>query len=162
MRSATNEEQIKTLEAVCTWIETAAKAGVDVFKGGPMQFRANMWHSSLLNRLLSGRQPLAEPPPIRYSYPNYELAEGQECIVGVHRVWTIASLRRAEEAGIGEESKTITIDQSVWEVVEVRADASIMVVRWPGQAALYLLKEREGEQIHPGINGYTLKRIGED
>ena len=35
------------------------------------------WHSALLARLLSGKEPLDTPPPERFSYPDYALAEGE-------------------------------------------------------------------------------------
>jgi hypothetical protein len=35
-------------------------------------------HSSLLRRLLSGKEALDKPPPLRHSYPDYDLAEGEE------------------------------------------------------------------------------------
>ncbi len=154
MRSAQTEEQTKILEAVCRWIEAAAAAGVDVFQGGPTQFRANMWHSSLLARLLQGKEPLPEPPPLAYSYPNYSLAEGEECVVGCAAVWTVASLKKAEE--LEAKSSTLTIDQSVWEVVE-QPNPDEAIVRWPGQSALYALRRRAGGT--PGISDYTLVRL---
>ena len=36
------------------------------------------WHSGLLGRLLSGKEPLDRPPPLRFSRPDYALAEGEE------------------------------------------------------------------------------------
>jgi hypothetical protein len=39
---------------------------------------ADVWHSSLLLRLLSGKEPLDKPPPLRHSRPDYALAEGEE------------------------------------------------------------------------------------
>jgi hypothetical protein len=35
-------------------------------------------HSALLRRLLSGKPPLDIPPPLRFSQPDYALAEGDE------------------------------------------------------------------------------------
>ena len=35
-------------------------------------------HSALLRRILSGKKPLPQPPPKRYSYPCYSLGEGLE------------------------------------------------------------------------------------
>jgi hypothetical protein len=43
---------------------------------------ADISHSSLLNRLLSGKQALSKPPPRRWSYPDYNLAEGKEVEIG--------------------------------------------------------------------------------
>jgi hypothetical protein len=49
---------------------------------------ADVWHSSLLLRLLSGKEPLDKPPPVRHSRPDYALAEGEEVrILQIFR-WT--------------------------------------------------------------------------
>lgn len=42
------------------------------------QLRADVSHSALLRRLLSGKEPLEEPPPLEHSYPDYEAVEGKE------------------------------------------------------------------------------------
>lgn len=42
-------------------------------------------HSSLLRRLLSGKEPLPKPPPKRYSYPSYDLGEGKP--VKISELW---------------------------------------------------------------------------
>jgi len=39
---------------------------------------ADVDHSSLLLRLLRGKDSLTHPPPIRFAYPDYNLAEGKE------------------------------------------------------------------------------------
>lgn len=39
------------------------------------QLAADADHSALLYRLLSGKEPLPEPPPLRYGYPDYAAAE---------------------------------------------------------------------------------------
>lgn len=38
---------------------------------------ADVVHSSLLRRLLSGKDALDKPPPKRFAYPDYELGEGK-------------------------------------------------------------------------------------
>ena len=38
---------------------------------------ADVSHSALLHRLLSGKSPLDKPPPKSYSYPDYPMAEGE-------------------------------------------------------------------------------------
>lgn len=35
------------------------------------QLRADASHSALLRRLLSGKEPLPEPPPLKHAYPDY-------------------------------------------------------------------------------------------
>ena len=42
-------------------------------------------HSALLARLLEGKSLLPDPPPIRFSYPDYDLAEGKA--VQIHEIW---------------------------------------------------------------------------
>lgn len=43
----------------------------------PSRLMVDMSHSALLRRLLSGKEPLEKPPPKRFSYPCYELGEGE-------------------------------------------------------------------------------------
>lgn len=59
-------------------------------------------HSALLGYLLRGNRPFEKPPPLRYSYPCYALAEGKEVRIG--ELWGCGS-------GEGEEFK-IVIDQT--------------------------------------------------
>lgn len=46
------------------------------------QLLADVDHSALLHRLLSGKPPLPTPPPRRYSYPDYESGEVLELVDG--------------------------------------------------------------------------------
>ncbi len=41
-------------------------------------------HSALLPRLLSGKKPLPEPPPLRHSYPDYAAVEEARHDAGNH------------------------------------------------------------------------------
>lgn len=43
---------------------------------------ADITHSSLLYRLLSGLSPLDKAPPLSFSRPDYALGEGKPCLVG--------------------------------------------------------------------------------
>lgn len=56
-------------------------------------------HSSLLLRLLSGKEPLPKPPPKRHSYPCYDLGEGKP--VRISELWQY-----------DDESDKVVIDQS--------------------------------------------------
>lgn len=42
------------------------------------QLAADVDHSALLIRLLEGKDPLPEPPPLRHAYPDYEAVEGDD------------------------------------------------------------------------------------
>lgn len=95
-------------------------------------------HSSLLRRLLSGKDPLKERPPLFMSYPVYSLAEGE--VKYPYSVW------------FNEKDKVI-IEQSVWNILERNNDGS-MFVRWHlNENAKYLLsptteKERNESTFH--------------
>jgi hypothetical protein len=65
--------------AVSAWIQIRNENE----HGAPTSADAD--HSSLLWRLLSGKPPLPFAPPCRFSYPDYELAEGKP--VCIHDVW---------------------------------------------------------------------------
>jgi len=43
---------------------------------------ADVDHSALLHRLLEGKKPFPNPPPKRFSYPCYALAEGEKVEIG--------------------------------------------------------------------------------
>lgn len=50
----------------------------DLIKEGRTgQMMADIEHSSLLLRLLSGKEPLDEPPPLTHGYPDYKAVEGE-------------------------------------------------------------------------------------
>lgn len=70
-------------------------------------------HSSLLGRLLSGKEPLDKPPPLRFSYPDYDLAEGKE--VQVMEVWQLEE----NEYSNFYKGYTVCVDQHVgWKWIE--------------------------------------------
>ena len=56
--------------AVGLWLKTLCE------HGHPSPTWADAEHSSLLRRLLDGKALLPKPPPLRFSYPDYQLAEG--------------------------------------------------------------------------------------
>ena len=70
-----NEEQQEfALECFCEWsyiVENYNPPGHKITS-------ADIDHSSLLKRLLSGEKALEAPPPKLYSYPCYELALGEK------------------------------------------------------------------------------------
>ena len=52
------------------WLEIRTENGKP-FPQSAAQLSVDIDHSSLLSRLLSGKEPLPEPPPLRYGYPDY-------------------------------------------------------------------------------------------
>jgi len=74
-----NEPQALTQEQIDFAVRCMARyINVREDHGHGLPNSADVDHSSLLRRLLSGKQPLEQPPPKRYSYPDYDLAEGKE------------------------------------------------------------------------------------
>lgn len=59
------------------WLKIREAGGLD-FPSSPDHFQLTMMKSSLLNRLLQGKEPLPIPPPKKYSYPWYSLIETGE------------------------------------------------------------------------------------
>lgn len=62
----------EAVRAVAIWIR-AWKARFDVYPN-----EEDVLHSALLRRLLSGKPLLESAPPLRFSQPDYALAEGEE------------------------------------------------------------------------------------
>jgi len=59
---------------------------------------ADIQHSALLYRLLSGKPLLPDPPPKAYSYPWYELAEGENC-----RAEQVHDIKLGDHSGVSVE-----------------------------------------------------------
>ena len=55
------------------WVEVAQREGYEPITGWS-NFLAEVDHSALLSRLLSGLAPFDERPPTSHSYPDYEAA----------------------------------------------------------------------------------------
>jgi hypothetical protein len=114
-------------------------------------------HSSLLRRLLAGRDALPEAPPRMMAHPGYDFAEGHEirCLsvrgYGPGGPGANASRKPWPELGAGD---SVIIDESLWEVVDRDDDA--LIVRWPGTTWLGWLAPA-GEVA--GTPAHTLVRI---
>lgn len=64
------KEQNRILDCIKKWLEIREKYHSN-FLSTPSQLRADIDHSALLRRLISGRAPLPDPPPLKWSYPVY-------------------------------------------------------------------------------------------
>jgi hypothetical protein len=93
---------------VVTWIETARAAGY----GGPdwLPSDADISKSALLERLRSGKAPLAEPPPLGMSCPWYALVED----AGPHYVFDVWR----GGAGMIVKENVIVVLQTPFDIVE--------------------------------------------
>lgn len=77
------------------------------------------YHSALLKRLLEGKKALDVPPPVRFSYPCYDLGEGK----------TVAVLEFHES-----ELSGLVIDQCKWE-----RTSEPDVIKYPSTGQLFKL-----------------------
>lgn len=106
------EEERELVHEVVLWIKTAREAyGNDVW----LPHAADIDHSALLQRLMSGKAPLPFAPPRAFSYPWYDLYDKpteDHVAVDVH----------VNLAG------TVVINQSTWKLVEtVETDVHYVV-----------------------------------
>lgn len=88
---------------------------------------ADVTHSSLLYRLLSGKEPLPVAPPRSFSRPNYALGEGMKVRVGTRFV--------------PYDNSYIVLDQSQYEY----ADETKTTVRYPETGETFRLWQEQGE-----------------
>jgi hypothetical protein len=99
-------------------------------------------HSSLLRRLLSGKPALPDPPPLRYSYPDYGLAEGEP--TEVREVW---DRDPARDGDVIDECGGVVIDQGGdWD--------------WADKAAGMLVHRPTGHTYRLREEPRTRKRLG--
>lgn len=120
---------------------------------------ADVDHSSLLRRLLSGKEPLPFKPPKRYSYPDYALGEGESRIAT--EVW------ETKNSWLDNPNQDLLIiDQSRWHIIERRADGGY-VVEWPDEpGSRYEVVPRPESELQV-VNGapsnygkFTIQRVG--
>jgi hypothetical protein len=109
--------QRDVIKAFCRWLEIREQHGLS-FPGDPEMMAIDAGHSSLLGRLLSGKEPLAEAPPKRMSYPWYELVEHGRA--DPLEVWI-------PQEGDAPHEGMIVVDQHFWTIIEVRGEKEWIV-----------------------------------
>jgi hypothetical protein len=126
-----------TARAVIRWLQIRrAFERSDILELPEEQLLADLWHSALVERLLSGKEPLDRPPPRSFSYPWYELVE---------RGWGWARQVHVP----AEDPYLVLIDQFPWRIVKRHEDGTLEVEtdRAPGRWKLI-----------PGSGMYTVLR----
>ncbi|QVL30641.1 hypothetical protein KIH39_17505 [Telmatocola sphagniphila] len=114
------EEAWRGIQCFFRWIEIRAENGhaVPSFLVG---LEEDVKHSSLLRRLISGKEPLPEAPPESFGQPWYELIENGRAIATEVEPWEWAP------------EKKLTINKGVWTIVEKINEADYLVCfREPG------------------------------
>lgn len=75
-----SHELSSMLRSIQKWLEVCEANGKPI---SPQQFYTAAVHSSLLRRIMSGKDPLPHPPPIYFSQPAYELVEQGRGVVNM-------------------------------------------------------------------------------
>lgn len=129
----TPDQIYSAIDAVSTWIETCKENNR---KYEPVDAD----HSALLKRLLSGKKLHKNPPPLRFSYPAWELVEDQKIpIIEMHESFNL-------------DPGYVVVDQSpeyVWE------DKEKQIIKHERLGILYQYSEEEVEGNR--LNRETLK-----
>ena len=77
-----SDEQWKVVAAVIRWLEVRGKHSQELSAPWLAHLYVDALHSALLRRLLSGLEPMPEPPPLRYNYPDYSQGQDQASTSG--------------------------------------------------------------------------------
>lgn len=104
------QDFFKLIDLLFKWLEIREEHGVD-FPGSLDQLKISMLKSSLLKRMIEGKEPLPYPPPRSYSYPWYSLIEDGE---GTSKdVWR-------GDAWVDDlyNCPTLIIDQFPWKIIK--------------------------------------------
>ena len=70
----TIENRRRILYCILVWLSICGENG-RAFPESLVRLRIEMEHSALLQRLIEGKNPLPEPPPLSFSYPWYDLID---------------------------------------------------------------------------------------
>lgn len=103
------------------------------------QVSADVDHSGLLNRLLSGKRPFKYPPPRAMSYPWYSLLEDKQqmsCNAHIHEIAHVNSWL---------DFPHVNLEQGIWKILRKEDDAYICewVGGHPWQVRLEQMTEEE-------------------
>lgn len=112
------EAEMQMGRYVLAWIRTARESGGFMYSADWLPSDADMSKSALLERLRSGKEPLAEPPPLGMSCPWYALVED----AGPHYVFDVW---RSDDPRYGKDP--IFILQHAYEIIEHRGNRDYIV-----------------------------------
>lgn len=122
------------------WIQIRAANGHPIPNFLPAM-EGDIFHSHLLRRLLSGKEPLDAPPPEMFGEPWYELVETGRGIATEVKPWEWAPEQK------------ISINQGIWTILEKTSDTEYLVTYRLNPAA-YRLTKQAGDQ-------WLLERVDE-
>lgn len=141
------DEERRVLKAVSEWVITAQRAGYKLpLDAG--QFSINMEKSSLLRRLLDGKDPFPLPPPKSYSYPWYSLLDEGE---------TSGYLEPWETDKIFKDKTVVVICQSPWYIKEKLGEGHYLLQYNPEEGSVWELTPMTLEEVFKIRRPRTIK-----
>ena len=133
-----DDEKLKLIDATARWVFLKLEHEKDATPEKILAtLYADAWHSSLLQRLLAGKEPLPVPPPTAYSYPWYSLIEEGEATLHESGVNFWGEVQ-PEHWGFAPGTKIVSICQSPW--IIVKEDGLRFVVKYDDDNSLFLLE----------------------
>jgi hypothetical protein len=131
MKMTMTPEEKRVAHAVVRWLQIKLQfeERYDPLRGPTL---ADVDHSSLLQRLLDGKEPLPVPPPKQYSYPAYHLVE-EDGPQYVYEVWF-------------NDPGQVVIEQSPWQIVEKLSEEDY-IVQWGQFDQRYRLHKKDNVKI---------------
>lgn len=117
------KESFEVISIFLRWMEICQENNRSSVKDIDLNhLRNDVDHSSLLRRMLEGKEPLPKAPPKAFSSPIYNLADtGRYIPFGV---------KFYPEGLMGIDIPSVVIDQSIWNIIEKNSD-EYYVIEWP-------------------------------
>lgn len=109
-----NTEAWRGIMCFFRWIQIRAENGHPIPNFLPAM-EGDIFHSHLLRRMLSGKEPLDSPPPESFGQPWYELVEMGEGIATEVKPWEWAPEQK------------ISVNQGIWTIIEKKSDDEYIV-----------------------------------
>lgn len=137
------------------WINTALDAGY-LFKGEHrLPDNDDVVHSSLLDRLVRGGEPLPFPPPTKNGYPWYELIDNGQATV-------VSFSRERKEPYVVRDDGMIVLEGNCgpWNILEIKPNGALLLEffdekRAPGKWLLCIDGQESREEI---VQPWTIRR----
>lgn len=98
--------------------------------------------SALFSRLLSGKQPLKNPPPVSFGYPWFDVIEGD----GPWDIFDLCLKARFSPSRITEAKRntidTVVLNQDAWNIVRYISESAAIVTHrnWASEKCYWFLK----------------------
>ena len=96
------------------WIQIRAENGHPIPNFLPAM-EGDIFHSHLLRRMLSGKEPLDAPPPENFGHPWYELVEDGRGVATEVKPWEWAPEQK------------ISVNQGIWTILEKKSETEYVV-----------------------------------